>query len=44
MMGERRVVLVLRAERILKPKRRGARPPERWTTTGDGEPPATPTR
>ncbi|MEO6236460.1 MAG: DNA polymerase III subunit delta [Vicinamibacterales bacterium] len=40
MMGERRVVLVLRAERILKPKRRGGKLVEDVDDGGDAEPAA----
>jgi DNA polymerase III subunit delta len=38
MMGDRRVVIVLRAERILKPKRRGRAVEEEELTTEDDEP------
>ena len=40
MMGDRRVVLVLRAERILKPKRRGGKPAEEADDDGEAEPAA----
>ena len=41
MMGDRRVVVVLRAERLLKPKRRGAaRLDEEFAEEGDVEPPS----
>jgi DNA polymerase III subunit delta len=38
MMGDRRVVIVLRAEKILKPKRRGKAVEEEELTTEDDEP------
>jgi len=38
MMGERRVVIVLRAEKILKPKRRGKAVEEEASTAEDDEP------
>ena len=39
MLGDRRVVVVLRAERILKPKRRGKAAEEPETESEDAEPP-----
>jgi DNA polymerase III subunit delta len=39
MMGDRRVVVVLRAERLLKPKRRGSKALEEAADEGDAEPP-----
>ena len=39
MLGDRRVVVVLRAERILKPKRRGKATEEPETESEDAEPP-----
>ena len=40
MMGERRVVVVLRGERLLKPKRRGKTPLEEEASDDDGTEPA----
>ena len=40
MLGERRVVVVLRAEKILKPKRRGKPAEEGEEPAGDSEPPS----